>query len=142
VNGYVPMYQQAGGGTVASALIRALVLAMRRVGLDDKLLGRTIFHAAARRLDQMLGSGAAFQMPAGSPFTTPEQLRRALENDLDQTALDHFREFHRTATHGVDFRDFVQSSQEMALEAHEVFDVVAKNIRPHGYEGITVIWDE
>jgi len=138
----VPMYEQAGGGTIASALIRALVLALRRAGLDDSLLGKTIFHAAARRLEQMIGSGAVYSAPEGSPYTTPQQLRRALEEDLDEEALTVFRDFHRASTHGVEFKDFLQSTREAALEAHEVYEAVAKNIRQHHFDGIVVIWDE
>lgn len=138
----VPMYEQAGGGTISSALIRALVLALRRAGLDDALLGKTIFHAAARRLEEMIASGATYTAPEGSPYTTPQQLIRALEEDLDEEALTAFRSFHKAVTHGVEFKDFLQSTREAALEAHEVYEAVAKNIRQHSFDGIIVIWDE
>src|SRR5262249_23218631 len=119
-----------------------LVMTLRKAGLDDSLLGKTIFHAAARRLDEMIQSGATYAVPEGCPYTTPQQLRRALEEDLDEVALTAFRAFHKTSTHGVEFKDFLQSTREAALEAHEVYETVAQNIRQHQFDGIIVIWDE
>jgi hypothetical protein len=86
--------------------------------------------------------GAVFTAKPGSPYATPEQLRRALEDDQDEAALESFSDFHRTATFGIEFKDYLQSSSDSVLGSHEVYDAVAKRIREHDYDGVVVIWDE
>ena len=137
----VPMYAEAGGGTLSAALIRGLVRALRRNGLDDSVLGSTIYHAAAHRLDAILAAGAQFEAPAGSPYSTHEQLHRQLV-DLDEDALQQFKAFHSKVTHGVSFEDYVQASGGTSLEAYEIYNTVAERIQQHGFDGILVLWDE
>ena len=137
----VPMYAQAGGGTLGASLIRALVKAVRRHGLDNSVLGTTIYDAAITRLLEMVADGAQYCAPETSPHGTVQQLKRALE-DLDEQALVTFRKFHTKATHGVGFDEWLQSSGGAALETHDVFNTVAERIQQRGFEGIVVIWDE
>jgi hypothetical protein len=138
----VPMYAQAGGSTIAASLVRSLVKALRREKIDDSVLGQTIYHAAARRLKTLVDGGSPFRPSQGSPFSNVEQLQRALEQDFNEEALLIFREFHKQATHGIDFLDVVQSSPDVAMQPHEVFNAVAEQIQPLGYAGIVVLWDE
>jgi hypothetical protein len=138
----VTVYAQGGGGTLSATLIRALFKAIRRAGLDADILGHTIYHTAACRLEQMIKSGAAYVAAPASSFATAEQLQRALGQDLDDTALEEFRAFHREATHGVEFEDFLHGSGATAMEAPDVYIVVAERIQSFGYDGIVVIWDE
>ena len=138
----VPMYADAGGGSVSASLIRGLVKALRRANIDDTVLGQTVYHAAARRLDKLIQAGSAYQPMQGSTFSTVDQLKRALEQDFDEHALREFCEFHKLATHGVDFRDIVHSSLDVALQPHEVYNTVAQRVQLHGYDGIIVLWDE
>lgn len=138
----VPMYASAGGGTLSASLIRSLLKALRLSGEDESLLGETVYHAAAGRLEQMIRSGARYESAPSSPYTTVEQLKRALEQDLDEEALGVFKEFHRKATHGVEFTEYVRTSGGVAMEANEVYNTVASKIQRLGYAGIIVIWDE
>src|SRR5262249_37018588 len=94
----VPLYEQGGAGTLSGSLIRGLVKALRRAGLDDSVLGTTIYHAAARRLEELASQGAEYTGRAGSPFSTSQQLKRFLEEDMDERALAEFKEFHKSAS--------------------------------------------
>jgi len=136
------MYADAGGGTISAAMISALTKAVRRAGLDDRVLGTTIFQEAGRRLREILASGKQYVPAPGSVHATGEQLIRAIEQQLDETALAEFCAFHKIATLGVDFRDLIRSTGGVAVEAHDVFNQVSQNIQQHGYEGILVLWDE
>ena len=136
----VSMYAGGEAGTLSAALIRNLAKALRRAGVDDSVLGQTIYHAAACRLDEIVSSGHPYQARAGSPFGTSEQLKRALEQDFDETALNDFREFHKRVTVGLDF-DLTHGSGG-SLRPEEVFRTVSERIQRHGFEGIAVIWDE
>src|SRR5262249_33477940 len=89
----VPMYGQAGGGTLTTALIRSLIKAVRRAKIDERVLGNVKFQAASHRLQEMVVT-APYQPKPGSPFATVEQLRRALE-DLDEEAFRQFLEYHK-----------------------------------------------
>ncbi len=138
----VPLYEQGGAGTLPGSLIRALVKALRHAKLDDSVLGTTIYHAAARRLEEFARQGVEYIGKSGSPFSNSQQLRRALEEDMDERALSEFKEFHKLESRGVDFADYVQVAGGVAMEAHEVFSTVAERIQQYGYDGIIVIWDE
>lgn len=138
----VTVYAQGGGGSLSATLIRALFLAVRRAGLDEDVLGHTIYQAAALRLEQMVKAGAVYVPAATSRYATAEQLQRAIAEDLDDAALEEFRAFHRQATHGVAFEDFLHGSGGTAMEAPDVYNVVAERIQSKGYDGIVVIWDE
>ena len=56
--------------------------------------------------------------------------------------LAEFKEFHKSASRGVDFAAYIQVAGGVAMEAHEVYNAVAERIQQHGYDGIIVIWDE
>lgn len=136
----VPMYAGGEAGTLSAALIRSLAKALRRAGVDDSVLGQTIYHAAARRLDEIIGGGHPYQASADSPFGTAAQLRRALEQDFDEHALNVFREFYKRVTVGLSF-DLTHISAS-AFRPEDVFRTVSERIQRHGFEGIAVIWDE
>lgn len=138
----VTVYAQGGGGSISAVLIRALFKAIRRAGLDHHILGHTVYHAAAQRLDEMVMAGAEYVQAQGSRYATVEQLKRALVDDLDDVALDEFRAFHRRATHGVEFDDFLHGSGGAVMDAPDVYRVVAEKVQAKGYDGIVVIWDE
>ena len=137
----VPLYADGGGGRLSTAFVRGLIKALRRAGLGEDVLGKTVFHEAATRLDQLLGNNFPYQPVAGSRLATADQMRRALQQDLDEQALREFCEVHRIATYGLDFFDFLRASGG-AYEAHEIYPVVAERLQRHGYEGVLVIWDE
>ena len=63
--------------------------------METDSLGHTIYQAAAFRLDEMIRRGAEYSPVHESRFATADQLRRALVEDLDETALAEFRLFHR-----------------------------------------------
>ena len=138
----VPIYAHGGGGSLSAVLIRALFKAIRREALNDDILGHTVYHAAAQRLAEMIHSGAQFVPVEDSRYATVEQLQRALVDDLDDAALEEFRVFHRRVTHGVAFEDYLHGSGETAIDAPDVYKVVAERIQAKGYDGIIVIWDE
>lgn len=138
----VTAYAASSGATFSTSLIRALFEAVKRAGLDDSVLGTTIYGAAAVRLGEMIQSGAEYKPVTGSPYATVDQLRRALTEDNDDNALDVFRAFYRSATFGTEFDDWVRHSGEISLEAYDAFNTVTEQIQRFGYEGIIVIWDE
>lgn len=139
----VTLFGDGGGGTLGSVLIRALLKAIRRAKLNDSILGHTIFQAAVQRLDQILGGSVSYSPTTSkSPFATAEQLRRALEQDLDEHALEEFDAFHRQVTHGIEFRDYIQGSGNVATKAEDVYNLVASGVQQYGYEGIVILWDE
>ena len=136
----VPLFGDGGGGTLGSVLIRGLLKAIRRAKLGDSLLGHTIFQAAVQRLDQILAGGVTYgPIASKSPFATADQLRRALEQDLDEQALEEFDAFHRQATHGIEFRDYIQGSGNVVAKAEEVYNMVASSVQQHGYEAIVIL---
>jgi hypothetical protein len=136
----VSMYGQAGGGTLTTALIRSLIKAVRRAKIDERVLGNTKYQAAAHRLQEMVAT-APYQPKAQSPFATAEQLKRALE-EPDEEAFRQFLEYHKTATHGVDFEAYMQGVPNVAMACHEVYMSAAEAIQRHGYDGILILWDE
>ena len=138
----VPVYAQGGGGTLSASLIRALVKALRRAGLGEEVLGPTIYSAAACRLEEMIRNGARYTPAEGSRNATPEQLKRALEENLDETALEEFRQFFKKNMHNLDFDAALLATDEVAAEAYGVYSTVAERIQTCGYAGIIVIWDE
>ena len=138
----VTIYAGGPGVTLSTSLIRGLIQAVRRVGLDDGVLGTTIYHAAAVRLSEMIANGASYTPPPESTYATARQLERALEQDNADDALETFREFYRQATFGTEFDEWVRHSGEVSLDAHDVFNTVAERIQRCGYQGIAVIWDE
>src|SRR5262245_44865468 len=137
----VPLYADGGGGRLSTAFVRGLLKALRRAGLGEDVLGKTVFHEAATRLDQLLANRFPYHPAAGSRLATADQMRRALNQDFDEQALRECCEVHRTATHGLDFFDFLRASGG-AYEAHEIYPLVAERLQRQGYEGILVIWDE
>lgn len=138
----VSVYEAGQGETLSNCLINAIFKAVKRAGLDDSVLGKTIHRVASVRLSEMVANGALFVPPAGSPYATVEQLQRALEEDSADDALNTFRDFYRTATFGTEFDEWARNSGGISLDAHEVFSSVAERIQSYGYEGIVVIWDE
>ena len=138
----VSVYEAGQGGSLSTCLIHAIFKAVKRAGLDESVLGTTIYRAAAIRLKEMIANGANYIASAGSPYSSADQLARALEEDSADEALETFRKFYRTTTFGTEFDEWVRSSGNVSLEAHEVFCSVAERIQAFGYEGIVVIWDE
>jgi hypothetical protein len=138
----VSVYEAGQGETLSNCLIHAVFKAVKRAGLDDSVLGKTIHRVASARLIEMVANGASFVPPAGSPYATVEQLQRALDEDAADDALNTFRDFYRTATFGTEFDEWARNSGGISLDAHEVFCAVAERIQLYGYEGIVVIWDE
>lgn len=138
----VSVYEAGQGGSLSTCLIHAIFKAVKRAGLDESVLGTTIYRAAAIRLREMVASGANYIPPTGTTYATVEQLGRALEEDCADDALENFRNFYRTATFGTEFDDWVRNSGNVSIEAHDVFCSVAERIQAFGYEGIVVIWDE
>ena len=116
--------------------------ALRRAGLGEEVLGSTIYSAAACRLEEMIRNGAQYTPAEGSRNATPEQLKRALEENLDETALEEFRQFFKKNMHNLDFDAALLATDEVAAEAYGVYSTVAERIQTHGYAGIIVIWDE
>ena len=138
----VTIYAGGPGVSLSTSLIRGLFQAVRRVGLNDGVLGTTIYHAAAVRLSEMIAHGASYTPPPESTYATARQLERALEEDYAEDALETFREFYRQATFGTEFDEWVRNSGEVSLDAHDLFNTVAERIQRCGYQGIAVIWDE
>ncbi|HBJ34340.1 MAG TPA: hypothetical protein DDZ51_06170 [Planctomycetaceae bacterium] len=138
----VSVYEAGQGGSISNCLINAIFKAVKRVGLDESVLGETIHRAAAARLEEMVANGATYVPPTASPYSSVEQLKRALVEDSADDALDTFRDFYRTTTYGTEFDEWVRNSGGISLEAHDVFCTVAERIQAFGYEGIIVIWDE
>jgi len=138
----VSVYEAGQGETISNCLINAIFKAVKRAGLDESVLGETIHRAAAARLEEMVANGASYVPAPGSPYSSVEQLKRALEEDFADDALDTFRDFYRTSTFGTEFDEWVRNSGGISLEAHDVFSTVAERIQAFGYDGIVVIWDE
>ncbi len=138
----VSVYEAGQGETISNCLINAIFSAVKRAGLDDSVLGKTIHRVASVRLNEMIANGASYVAPTGSPYATVEQLKRALEEDSADDALNTFRDFYRAVTFGTEFDEWARNSGGISLDAHEVFSVVADRIQAYGYEGIVVIWDE
>src|SRR5262245_34523520 len=136
----VPLYADGGGGRLSTAFVRGLLQALRRAGLGEDVLGNTVFHEAATRLENLLARGKQYQAVAGSRLATAEQMVRALRRDFSDDALREFCDWHMRET-VVDFFDFLRGSGG-AYEAHEIYPLVAERLRQKGYEGILVIWDE
>lgn len=136
----VPLYADGGGGRLSTAFVRGLLKALRRAGLNEDVLGKTVFHEAASRLDHLLSKGKQYQAVPGSRLATSDQMNRALRQDFDEQALKEFCEWHMRET-VVDFFDYLRASGG-AYEAHEIYPLVAERLQRHGYEGILVIWDE
>lgn len=135
----VPLYADGGGGRLPTAFVRGLLKAIRRAGLNDDVLGKTVFQEAAARLAQLREKGKQYQAAPGSPLATAEQMERALRS-LDETALQEYCDWHARET-VVDFYDYLRASGG-AYEAHEIYPQVAERLQGHGYQGILVIWDE
>lgn len=138
----VSVYEAGQGETISSCLINAIFKAVKRAGLDESVLGETIHRAAATRLAEMVANGASYVPAAGCSYSSVEQLKRALEEDSADDALDAFRDFYRSSTFGTEFDEWVRNSGGISLEAHDVFSTVAERIQAFGYDGIVVIWDE
>ena len=138
----VPLYAQGGGGTLSASLIRALVKALRRAGLGEEVLGPTIYSAAAPRARGNDPKRQTITPTEGSRNATPEQLKRALEENLDETALAEFRQFFKKNMHNLDFDAALLATDEVAAEGYGVYCTVAERIQTCGYAGIIVIWDE
>ena len=51
----------------------------------------------------MIRNGAKYVPEEGSRNATPEQLKLALEENLDEIALDQFRQFFKRNMHNLDF---------------------------------------
>jgi hypothetical protein len=136
----VPLYADGGGGRLSTAFVRGLLKALRRAELNEDVLGKTVFHEAATRLDHLMSKGKQYQPASGSRLATAEQMGRALRQDFDEQALQEFCDWHMRET-VVDFYDYLRASGG-AYEAHEIYPLVAERIQRHGYEGILVIWDE
>ncbi|MBP3955362.1 hypothetical protein J8F10_08725 [Gemmata sp. G18] len=136
----VPLYADGGGGRLSTAFVRGLLKALRRAGLSEEVLGKTVFHEAATRLDNLVSKGKVYQPAPNSRLATAEQMARALRQDFDEHALQEFCDWHMRET-VVDFYDYLRASGG-AYEAHEIYPLVAERVQRHGYEGILVIWDE
>jgi len=136
----VPLYADGGGGRLSTAFVRGLLKALRRKGLNEEVLGKTVFHEAASRLEHLLSKGKQYEAVAGSRLATAEQMIRALKRDFDDQALQEFCQWHMRET-VVDFYDYLRASGG-SYEAHEIYPLVAERLQQRGYEGILVIWDE
>lgn len=136
----VPLYADGGGGRLSTAFVRGLLKALHRAGLNEDVLGKTVFHEAASRLEHLLSKGKQYNAVAGSRLATAEQMVRALRRDFDDQALQEFCDWHMRET-VVDFFDYLRASGG-AYEAHEIYPLVAERLQQKGYEGILVIWDE
>ncbi len=136
----VPLYADGGGGRLSTAFVRGLLKALRRAGMNEEVLGKTVFHEAAARLDHLLSKGKQYQAVAGSRLATADQMGRALRQDFDEQALQEFCDWHMRET-VVDFFDYLRASGG-AYEAHEIYPLVAERLQQKGFEGILVIWDE
>lgn len=136
----IPLYANGGGGSLSTAFVRGLLKALRREGLNENVLGKTIFSVAAARLKELLSKGKVYKSSHGSHFGTSEQMVRALTDDFDEQALEEFRQWHLRET-VTDFDQFLIGSGG-AYQAHEIYPIVAERLQQHGYEGIFVLWDE
>jgi hypothetical protein len=136
----VPLYADGGGGRLSTAFVRGLLKALRRAGLGDEVLGKTVFYEAATRLDHLISKGKQYRPGPNSRLATAEQMSRALRQDFDEQALQEFCDWHMAET-VVDFYDYLRASGG-AYEAHEIYPLVAERVQRHGFEGILVIWDE
>lgn len=136
----VPLYADGGGGRLSTAFVRGLLKALRRAGLPDDVLGKTVYQEAAARLMQLKDAGKQYQAAAGSRLATIEQMERALRQDFSEEALQEFCDWHQRET-VTNFHDYLRASGG-AYEAHEIYPQVAERLQRHGYEGILVIWDE
>jgi hypothetical protein len=138
----VPVYGVGGGATLAASLIQSLMKSLRRVGLDESVLGKTIYQAAAIRLDDIISEDFKYIPSKTSEFQSIAQLKRALIEDYSDQALSEFSDLHKKITHGIDFHQYVHGTGGIAVTAHDVYNNVAENIQRLGYDGIIVIWDE
>ncbi|MCI0704879.1 MAG: hypothetical protein L0241_27790, partial [Planctomycetia bacterium] len=136
----VPLYADGGGGRLSTAFVRGLLKALRRAGINDDVLGKTIFHEAATRLKQLTEAGKEYKPAPGSRLANVEQMERALREDNSDDALKEFCDWHYRET-VVNFNDYLRASGG-AYEAHEIYPLVAQKVQQHGYDGILVIWDE
>lgn len=136
----VPLYADGGGGDLSTAFVRGLLKALKRAGLGEDVLGNTVYHEAAARLEELIGKGWEYRPGPTSRLATAEQMTRALRQDLDPDALREFRAWHEQET-ATDFLEHLRASGG-AHEAHEIYPVVAERVQQHGYAGILVIWDE
>jgi hypothetical protein len=136
----VPLYADGGGGRLSTAFVRGLLKAIRRAGLPDDVLGKTVYQEAAARLMQLKDAGKQYQPAPGSRLATIEQMERALRQDFSEEALHEFCDWHQRET-VTNFHDYLRASGG-AYEAHEIYPQVAERLQRHGYEGILVIWDE
>lgn len=136
----VPLYADGGGGRLSTAFVRGLLKAIRRAGLPEDVLGKTVYQEAAARLMQLKEAGKQYQAAPGSRLATIEQMERALRQDFSEEALQEFCDWHQRET-VTNFHDYLRASGG-AYEAHEIYPQVAERLQQHGYEGILVIWDE
>jgi hypothetical protein len=134
----VPLYADGGGGRLSTAFVRGLLKALRRAGINEEVLGKTIFHEAAARLEQLIEKGKQYKPATGSRLATAEQMARALRQDFAEEALREFCDWHMRET-VVDFFDYLRASGG-AYEAHEIYPLVAERLQLHGYDGILIIW--
>ena len=139
----VPMYAQAEGATLGAALIRSLLKAIKKNNLgNEEILGQTIYQAAAFRLIQLVEElDCEYEPHAGSPFADYKNLERALL-DLDDEALEQFKDFHKKKSGGIDFDSYLSTIEGVAMRVHDVYNTAVKNIKPLGYAGIIILWDE
>lgn len=136
----VPLYADGGGGSLSTAFVRGLLKALKREGLGEDVLGNTVYHEAASRLEALIGKGWDYRPGPSSRLATAEQMTRALRDDLDPDALREFCAWHEKNT-ATEFLDLLRASGG-AYEAHEIYPVVAERVQQHGYAGILVVWDE
>ncbi len=140
----VPMYGHIEGGTLGAALIKSLLKAIKINNLSDEMiLGQTIYQAAAFRLIQLVEKhDCEYEPQAGSPFADYKNLERALLVDLDDEALEQFKEFHKKVSGGIGFNSYLAGIEDVAMKVHDVYNTAVKNIKPLGYAGIIILWDE
>jgi hypothetical protein len=136
----VPIYADGGGGRLSTVFVRGLLMALRRVGVSEEVLGPTLCHQAVARLDELLGKGFSYQPKPGSRLATAGQMRRALLEDFAEEALQEFSDWHSRTT-AVDFLRYLRA-EGGTYEAHEMYPAVAERLQRQGYEGIVVLWDE
>ncbi len=141
---YLLVYLEAekvdwGPGFFDSALVLALVEALRREGLEH-VIPVTAFETALRRINEIRQNFSSSyslleQEIAKKQYYSVKDMETRLKKH-DKQALNDFADVHRLVCAGALFDKF------SGVSACDAYGAAAEALRDEGYQGILLIWDE
>ena len=138
----VPMYGTEKTSSISTALIKSLVIAIQGEGLDpNEIIGETTYSLAAKKLEDLISEGKAYTPAEDIQFSDYIELKRALQDDMDETAYEEFNRFHKEVT-SYDFAKVAFHDKSDSSELKNIYSQASEVIRKKGYGGIVVLWDE